>query len=67
MNYVQTEKLAPFLERFRGELAREKPWRSWVLEKFAGKKLNRLAKPSKRPGFFEEQNEYHLMVMKRRN
>ncbi len=67
MNYVQTEKLAPFLERFRGELAREKPWRAWVLEKFAGKKLNRLAKPSKRPGFFEEQNEYHLMVMKRRN
>ena len=64
--YLKNEKIAPFVQRFRVELKREYPWRSWMMEKMLGRALNKLGRHTGRAAKFAREHEYRLIVLARR-
>ncbi|MBC6437723.1 MAG: class I SAM-dependent methyltransferase [Rhodobacteraceae bacterium] len=62
---IKNDKIAPFVTRFRADVAREYPWRGWLMEKMLGRVLDKLNRRTSRAGTFAHAHEYRLIVMER--
>ena len=62
---IKNDKVAPFVTRFRAEMAREYPWRAWLMEKMLGRVLDKLNRRTGRAEKFAREHEYRLVVLER--
>ena len=62
---IKNDKVAPFVTRFRAEIAREYPWRAWLMEKMLGRVLDKLNRRTGRAEKFAREHEYRLVVLER--
>ncbi len=63
--YLKNEKVAPFITRFRAEIAQSYPWRAWAMEKALGRTLDKLNRKTNRAEKFAREHEYRLIVLER--
>ncbi len=65
IDHLKAEHIAPFIRRTRAAFAQSHPLRSWLVNRIAGRVLDRMARPGRRGTSFRKEREYRLILMKR--
>jgi hypothetical protein len=65
LDHIKNTHVAPFLNRFQGQLREQRPFYAWLVKLFAGRQLRRMQQPSRREQTFAGRYEYRLILLER--